>query len=51
MEQEVNGTPAIQEKFPQFINPEVSLPCSQDPVTSLCSEPEASSPSHLIFNN
>jgi hypothetical protein len=51
MEQELNGTPAIQEKFPHFMNPEVSLPCLQEPVTSLFPEPEASSPPRLILNN
>jgi hypothetical protein len=51
MEQEINGTPAIQKKFPQFINPEISLPCLQEPVTSLCPEPETSNPLHLILNS
>jgi hypothetical protein len=40
----------LAKKFPSFIEPEVSLPYSQEPATGPCPEPDESSPRpHTLF--
>jgi hypothetical protein len=43
---EASSYSASQENSPPFVQPDSSLPCSQDPATESYPEPDASSP-HL----